>query len=55
LPLPEGRGYGKGIFDEEFGKRYAALINTLPEEFLPGFWADGRIDWEKIVRFNSRL
>ena len=48
-------GYKAKEKNEEFCKQYAALINTLLEEFLPEFCCDGCIDWEKIVLFNSRL
>lgn len=38
---------------EEFAERYAVVLNLFIEEFLRDFCAQGKIDWEKLVEFNS--
>ena len=40
--------------NEAFHKEYAKVVNRFTLEFINDFClADGQIDWEKIVRFNS--
>ncbi len=40
--------------NDDFKKQYNMKINTFVREFLDSFCrADGTIDWEKIVKFNS--
>ncbi len=40
--------------NEEFGKEYAKVANRFAAEFIKDYCtAEGAIDWEKIVAFNS--
>lgn len=40
--------------NDEFQKRYAEMINVFTKEFIDDFCdKKGRIDWEKLVKFNS--
>ena len=38
---------------EEFAEKYAVVLNLFVEEFLRDFCVQGKIDWEKLVKFNS--
>jgi len=40
--------------NQEFQESYGKLVNRLTKEFLEEFCtADGMIDWNKLIRFNS--
>ena len=39
--------------NELFGNAYAAMVNKFTKQFMDAFCLEGRIDWERIVRFNS--
>jgi hypothetical protein len=39
--------------NEEFIKKYAALINRFTYLFMLNFCKNGVIDWESLVKFNS--
>jgi hypothetical protein len=39
--------------NEEFAEAYAQIINRFTDEFMSDFCDDGRINWEKLVKFNS--
>lgn len=40
--------------NDEFQKRYAEMINVFTKEFIDEFCDQkGRIEWEKLVKFNS--
>jgi len=39
--------------NEEFMESYAQMINKFTSSFSADFCLDGKIDWEKIVKFNS--
>jgi len=41
--------------NEEFIEEYSRLINSFTFEFSKEFCADGRIDWNKLVKFNSSI
>ncbi len=42
--------------NEEFDKKFGELSNRLEREFLENFCkADGAIDWDKLVMFNSAI
>lgn len=54
IKLIEPIGKDADIKNEEFKKSYDKLVNRLDREFLIEFSkADGSIDWEKLVKFNS--
>ena len=38
---------------EEFQQSYEQIINKFTASFMAQFCIDGRIDWEKLLRFNS--
>ncbi|OWY20131.1 cytosolic protein [Sphingobacteriales bacterium UPWRP_1] len=40
--------------NDEFYEVYSALINKLTVDFTNRFCDDGRINWQKIVAFNSK-
>jgi len=39
--------------NEEFSENYAQIINKLTLEFSQNFCTDGKINWEKLVEYNS--
>lgn len=39
--------------NEEFMKAYARIINKFTLEFMHSFCKDGKIDWKRLVKFNS--
>lgn len=42
--------------NQEFQESYGKLVNRLTKEFLEEFCsADGEIDWDKLIRFNSGM
>lgn len=46
-------GYQAKERNEEFLIEYARVLNLFTREFMDDFCVDGRIDWDKLVRFNS--
>jgi hypothetical protein len=38
---------------EQFLAEYARVLNLFTQEFMDEFCIEGRIDWEKLVRYNS--
>ncbi|GAB1235234.1 PmeII family type II restriction endonuclease [Ferrigenium sp. UT5] len=54
LELIEPIGHKARERNEDFQIEYAKVINRFTKEFIEEFCAaDGQIEWEKIVRFNS--
>lgn len=41
--------------NEEFLKSYSKIINEFTYSFIKDFCADGQINWETIVKFNSSI
>jgi hypothetical protein len=39
--------------NEEFMVAYAQIINKFTLDFMKEFCIDGKVDWEKLVKFNS--
>ncbi|RJQ48596.1 MAG: cytosolic protein [Nitrospiraceae bacterium] len=39
--------------NEEFSIAYAQIINKFTLDFMNKFCIDGKVDWEKLVKFNS--
>ena len=39
--------------NEEFMVAYAQIINKFTLDFIKDFCIDGKVDWEKLVKFNS--
>jgi len=41
--------------NEEFMDAYSVIINKFTQEFLQNFCYNGRINWERLVKFNSSI
>ncbi len=54
IEIIEPLGHQAKQHNEDFQKEYARLINIFTQEFLQEFCVNGRIDWPKLVQFNSR-
>ena len=39
--------------NEEFVEHYAKIVNIMTKEFIDDFCEDGKIDWARLVEFNS--
>lgn len=39
--------------NEEFIKAYAQIVNKFTLGFMNEFCVDGKVDWKKLVKFNS--
>lgn len=46
-------GYKAKERNEEFAEEYAKLVTVFTVEFANEFCIDGKINWEKLVQFNS--
>lgn len=54
LKIIEPLGHNAKIRNEEFLDAYSRNLNLFTKEFINGYCkADGSIDWEKLVKFNS--
>jgi len=53
IDIIEPIGYKAKEKNEEFSENYAQIINKLTLEFSQKFCDDGRINWEKLVEYNS--
>jgi len=53
IDIVEPLGYRAKERNEEFFVEYSRILNLFTQEFMDGFCIDGRIDWGKLVRFNS--
>ena len=53
IEIIEPLGYRAKERNQEFLEEYGRLINLFTQEFMDNFCTDGRINWEKLVRFNS--
>ena len=41
--------------NEEFIEEYSCLINNFTFKFSAEFCVDGKIDWKKLVKYNSAI
>lgn len=48
-------GYKAKEKNEDFIQQYARVINKFTMEFAKDFCDDGKINWEKLVKFNSSI
>jgi len=55
LDIIEPLGFEAKKRNEEFQEAYSEIINIFTAEFLKEFCIKGKIDWEKLVRFNSGI
>lgn len=53
LKIIEPLGYSAKEKNEVFQKEYAQLVNKFTIEFSKGFVANGEINWDALVIFNS--
>jgi hypothetical protein len=53
VDIVEPLGYRAKEHNEEFFAEYSRILNLFTQEFMDDFCVDGRIDWDKLVRFNS--
>ncbi|MEW6406254.1 MAG: PmeII family type II restriction endonuclease, partial [Chloroflexota bacterium] len=53
IEIIEPLGHQAKERNEEFALEYSRILNLFTQEFMDDFCIDGRIDWEKLVRFNS--
>ena len=53
VEIVEPLGYRAKERNEEFFAEYSRILNLFTQEFMDDFCIDGRIDWDKLVRFNS--
>lgn len=53
IDIVEPIGYKAREKNEEFAENYAQIINKLTLEFSQKFCDDGKINWEKLVEYNS--
>jgi len=53
IDIIEPIGYEAREKNEEFAENYAQIINKLTLEFSQKFCDDGKINWEKLVEYNS--
>ena len=53
VDIVEPLGYRAKERNEEFLAEYYRILNLFTQEFMDKFCVEGRIDWDKLVRFNS--
>ncbi|MFH1422344.1 MAG: PmeII family type II restriction endonuclease [Planctomycetota bacterium] len=53
IDIVEPIGHKAKQKNEEFLEAYAAVINSLTYTFAQRFCIDGKIDWKKLLEFNS--
>jgi hypothetical protein len=53
VDIVEPLGYRAKERNEEFYAEYSRILNLFTQEFMDDFCVNGRIDWDKLVRFNS--
>ncbi len=53
VDIIEPLGYRAKERNEEFFAEYSRILNLFTQEFMDSFCVNGRIDWDKLVRFNS--
>lgn len=53
IDIIEPIGYKAKQKNEEFMESYAQIVNKLTREFVEKFCNDGKINWVKLVEYNS--
>ena len=53
INIIEPIGYRAKQSNEEFAENYAQVVNKLTFEFAQKFCKDGKINWAKLVEYNS--
>jgi len=53
IDIIEPLGHQAKKRNEEFLNHYAIIINSFTQEFISEYCKKGRINWEKLLKFNS--
>ena len=53
IEIIEPLGYRAKERNEEFSVEYGKILNVFTNQFFNDFCTDGKIDWGKLVKFNS--
>ncbi|RJP55537.1 MAG: cytosolic protein [Anaerolineaceae bacterium] len=53
VEIIEPLGYRAKERNEQFLVEYSRILNLFTQEFMNDFCVDGKIDWDKLVHFNS--
>lgn len=53
VDIIEPFGYQAKIRNEELAIEYARVLNLFTQQFMNDFCINGRIEWERLVHFNS--
>ena len=53
VDIVEPLGYQAKERNKKLLIEYARVLNLFTQEFMNDFCIEGRIDWDKLVRFNS--
>jgi hypothetical protein len=51
--IVEPLGYRAKERNQEFSEDYGRILNLFTNQFFQDFCTDGKIDWDKLVKFNS--
>ena len=55
IDIIEPLGHKAKEKNDQFREAYAQLLNKFTLEFMKGFCTNGKIDWKKLVKFNSSM
>ena len=53
IDIIEPLGYKAKERNQEFLEEYGRILNLFTNEFFQNFCTNGKIDWEKLIEFNS--
>lgn len=53
VQIIEPLGYAAQVKNDEFANAYAQIVNLFSIDFSSQFCVNGKIDWDKLVQFNS--
>jgi len=53
VEIVEPLGYRAKERNDEFFAEYSRILNLFTQEFMSDFCVNGKIDWDKLVQFNS--
>jgi hypothetical protein len=54
LEIIEPLGHKAKLKNDEFHQAYSAILNRFSLQFTEEFCDNGKIDWDKLVKFNSQ-
>lgn len=55
VKIIEPLGYQAKARNDEFEQAYAQVINRFTEQFIADFCVEGKIEWPRLVQFNSSV